>query len=161
MMTRHDWRRVSKWVFGTLIVAFALIQVVPVDRENPPVESEIPADEEVRAILRRSCYDCHSNETVWPWYSRIAPVSWLLARDVKEGREAMNFSTWNRYDEKERREMLKDSWDTVEDDEMPPPQYLPPHPEARLSAGDEEILREWSRSETRRSSGRGRGRGRR
>ncbi len=87
--------RIAKWAIAVLIIALVAIQLVPVDRTNPPVETEVPATVEVRSILRRACYDCHSNETVWPWYSRIAPISWLVARDVREGREKVNLSTWN------------------------------------------------------------------
>jgi hypothetical protein len=69
--------RVLKWSIITVGVLLVAIQLVPVDRTNPPVEEEAPASPEVRAVLRRACYDCHSNETVWPWYSRVAPMSWL------------------------------------------------------------------------------------
>ncbi len=86
-------RRIAKWTIAVLIIALVAIQLVPVDRTNPPVETEVPATVEVRSILRRACYDCHSNETVWPWYTRIAPISLLVARDVHEGREALNLST--------------------------------------------------------------------
>ena len=71
-----------------LIVCLVAAQFVPVDRTNPPVGQEIVAPAEVMTVLERACYDCHSNETVWPAYSRVAPVSWLVARDVQEGREA-------------------------------------------------------------------------
>ena len=76
------------------------IQFIPVKMSNPPVEEEISASPEIKAILKRACYDCHSHETIWPGYSQVAPVSWLLAWDVAEGREELNFSTWNRYGEK-------------------------------------------------------------
>lgn len=142
---RRIWR-IAKWAIAVLAVALALIQFVPVDRTNPPVETEVPATAEVRAVLRRACYDCHSNETVWPWYSRVAPVSWLAARDVHKGREELNFSTWNRLTTKEQVKALHESWETVEEGEMPMWFYLPTHPEARLSAQDRSILRAWSLS---------------
>jgi hypothetical protein len=72
---------------GALVMLLVAIQLVPVDRHNPAVESRVPASPEVRAILRRACHDCHSNETVWPWYSGIAPVTWLMSQDVHEGQE--------------------------------------------------------------------------
>jgi hypothetical protein len=121
------------------------MQLVPVERSNPPVEAEVPASAEIRSILRRACYDCHSNETEWPWYSRVAPVSWLVAHDVVEGREKLNFSTWNRLDTKKQVEALHESWEEVEEGEMPPWFYLPPHPDAELSPSDRAALREWSR----------------
>ena len=139
-------RRIAKWAIAVLTIALVVIQFVPVDRTNPPVETEVPATAEVRAVLRRACYDCHSNETVWPWYSRIAPVSWLVARDVHEGREELNFSTWNRLTTKEQIKALHESWETVEEGEMPLWFYLPTHSEARLSAQDRSVLRAWSLS---------------
>lgn len=142
-------RRAMKWLAGGFVVVFAAIQLVPGERTNPPVETEVPASEEVRLVLRRACYDCHSNETVWPWYSRIAPISWLLARDVAEGREALNFSTWNRLSHEKRVEAMHESWEEIEEGEMPPWFYLPPHPEARLSEEDRQLLRAWSGSTSR------------
>jgi hypothetical protein len=137
-------RRVALWTIGILTMAFVGIQFVPVERTNPPVEQEVPAPENVRQILRRACYDCHSNETAWPWYSRVAPVSWLIARDVTKGRAELNFSTWNRLSTKQQVEAMHESWEEVEEGEMPPWFYLPPHPDARLSAADRETLRRWS-----------------
>ncbi len=139
-------RRAVKWTAIVAIFAFVAIQFVPVDRTNPPVETEIPASPEVRSILRRACYDCHSNETVWPWYSRLAPVSWLIERDVRVGREELNFSSWNRYTTKQQTKNLKESWDQVAEREMPPWFYRPPHPDARLSQNDIDALRIWSKS---------------
>ncbi len=135
---------ILKWSAISLGVAFVAIQFIPVDRTNPPVEEEVPASPEVRAVLQRACYDCHSNETVWPWYSQVAPVSWLAVRDVREGREELNFSTWNRRTTKDRTKALHESWEEVEDGEMPLWFYLPTHPDARLSAADRSLLRAWS-----------------
>lgn len=142
-------RRIAKWVMVVLVIALGVSQLVPVDRTNPPVETEVPADAAARAVLRRACYDCHSNETVWPAYSRIAPVSWLLAHDVHEGRDELNLSTWNRYTTKQRLRKLKEVGKEVAEGEMPPWQYLPPHPEARLSADDRAVLGAWLQSLTR------------
>jgi hypothetical protein len=148
-------RRILKWAVPALIIALAAIQLVPVNRTNPPVETEVPATAEARAILRRACYDCHSNETVWPRYSRIAPVSWLVALDVRIGRKKLNYSTWNQYTEKRQIKKLKESWDEVAEGGMPPRIYLPAHPEARLSTDDKAVLRVWSQSmESRDSSAR-------
>lgn len=138
--------RIAKWLITVLAIVLVAIQFVPVDRTNPPVETEVPATPEVRAVLRRACFDCHSNETVWPWYSRIAPVSWLMARDVHEARGEMNFSTWNRLETKDQIEALHESWEEVEEEEMPLWFYLPLHPEARLSEQDRSVLRTWSLS---------------
>ena len=139
-------KRIAKWTIAVLVIALLVIQVVPVDRTNPPVETEVPAAAEVREVLRRACYDCHSNETVWPWYSRIAPVSWLVAHDVHEGREELNFSTWNRLTTRDQVKALHESWEKVEEGEMPLWFYLPAHPEARLSSQDRSVLHAWSLS---------------
>jgi hypothetical protein len=92
------------------------------------------------------CYDCHSNEPVWPWYSHVAPFSWLLARDVREGRAELNFSTWNRIATQQRVKKLKESWEEVAEGEMPPWFYLGVHRDAVLSAEDRSVLRDWALS---------------
>ena len=125
-------------------MVFVGIQFIPVTMNNPPVEEEILVTPEVKVILKRACYDCHSYETIWPGYSRVAPASWLLAWDVAEGREELNFSTWNRYGEKKRKKMIKEIWEEVEEGEMPPWFYLPFHPEAQLLDEDREVLRDWA-----------------
>ena len=127
-------------------ILLAGIQLIPVTMSNPPIEEEISTSPEIKAILKRACYDCHSHETIWPGYSQIAPVSWLLAWDVAEGREELNFSTWNRYDQKKRNKMIREIWEEVEEGEMPPWFYLPPHPEAQLSDQDHAVLRAWASS---------------
>ncbi len=137
-------KKMTLYAFLATVAALGLLQLIPVDRTNPPVEREIAAALPLKSILKRACYDCHSNETVWPWYSRVAPVSWLVAWDVKEGREELNFSTWNRYDAEQRGKKLRESWEEVEEGEMPPWFYVALHPEARLSDRDRQILRAWA-----------------
>jgi len=127
-----------------IILTLALIQFAPVERTNPPVGKEIIVPENVKVILRKACYDCHSNLTKWPWYSSIAPVSWLLISDVKEGREELNFTTWDRYPSKKQTTNRKKVWEEVNDGEMPLLPYRLLHPEARLSAVEKEQLRSWS-----------------
>ena len=128
------------------VIVLVGIQFIPVTMNNPPIEEEISVSPEVKAILKRACYDCHSHETIWPEYSRVAPASWLLAWDVAEGREELNFSTWNRYGQKKRNKMIKEIWEEVEEGEMPPWFYLPLHPEARLSDNDRVVLQAWAGS---------------
>ena len=137
--------RRSLWA---LIAIFLVIQLLPANRSNPPVESEIPAPPRVKNILQRACYDCHSNETRWPWYSAIAPMSWLVIYDVDEAREHMNFSTWNQYDDDERRDHLEEASEEVEDGNMPLWYYLPLHPDARLASEARETLHSWIRTQT-------------
>ncbi len=126
-------------LFGCLLavglIFLVLIQLVPYGRNhtNPPVTRELNLNDETRAILTRSCFDCHSNETVWPWYSNIAPASWLIQRDVDKGRSEMNFS------EGEGAE-ADDIAEVVREGEMPPLQYLLLHPNAKLSEAEKQVL---------------------
>jgi mono/diheme cytochrome c family protein len=126
-----------------LVVLLLLIQFVPVRRTNPPGGTATFAPPEAVAVFKRACFDCHSNETVWPWYSRVAPVSWLVAHDVKEGREKLNFSNWDLLEMKKRPKMMHEIWEMVEQGEMPLWYYLPAHPEARLSTADLGVIRAW------------------
>lgn len=123
--------------FGFLL----LIQIVPYGRNytNPPVVHEPSWDNpSTRALAKRACFDCHSNETVWPWYSRIAPVSWLVRHDVNEGRGELNFSDWlNGGREGERADKIRKAIGTGE---MPPLAYRVAHPEARLSDAEKQQL---------------------
>jgi hypothetical protein len=134
----------ARWTIATLGVAAVAIQFVPVDRTNPPVEGAVFAPAEVESVLRRACYDCHSNETNWPWYSHVAPISWLTAHDVHEGRDALNFSTWSALDRKAQLDAIGKSWEEVQDHDMPPWYYLPLHWNAHLSSEDRAVVRGWS-----------------
>lgn len=129
------------------LVAAVAIQFVPVDRDNPPVDFEIEAPDDVHAVLRRACYDCHSNETRWPWYSRVAPVSWLVARDVARGREDMNFSEWPVFDFEAQEHAFVDIHKQIDRRRMPLPIYVFMHPEAKLSEAERRLLLEWARVE--------------
>ena len=123
------------WILLGLMV---LIQLVPYGRShaNPAVAKEAPWDgAQTKALVRRACYDCHSNETAWPWYANVAPVSWLIQRDVNEGRSKLNFSEWNR---EQRR--AKDVAASIQEGEMPMSIYLPLHPAARLTPAETEAL---------------------
>lgn len=134
----------KRHVLVALVVLAIVIQFIPVERSNPPVTAPLETSPDLTAILRRACYDCHSNETVWPAYSRIAPLSWLIAHDVSEGREHLNFSTWGEYSAKKQAKLLKEIWEEVDEGEMPPFQYYPTHPEARLSKQDKGIIHVWA-----------------
>lgn len=136
-----------KWLLVLLLAGFAAIQFIPVQRTNPLVRGEVPAPPEVQTILRRSCYDCHSNLTRWPWYSNVAPASWLIARDVQKGRAEMNFTEWDDVDTKRQVEAMHESWEAVSEGEMPPWFYVGPHPRAQLANEDLTRLRAWSLSQ--------------
>ncbi|WP_145205293.1 heme-binding domain-containing protein [Planctomycetes bacterium Poly30] len=127
-----------------LFVLFLAIQLVPVDRANPPVTGDVDAPAEVKAILERSCYDCHSNAVKWPWYSYVAPVSFLVAHDVEEAREHLNFSEWDKRNESKRAKIREECFEECEQGEMPLPIYLIMHQEAKLSEADLAVLKAWA-----------------
>ena len=129
-----------------LLALLAAMQLVTCERTNPPITGELQAPPEVAALLRRACYDCHSNETTWPWYSRVAPVSWLVHRDVVEGRRHLNFSEWNSLPADKQAKRKKASAREVNSGDMPPWFYLPMHKNARLSDGDKALLQRWAES---------------
>ena len=130
------------------IIVLALIQLIPIDRDNPATDpsSEIVFDVEVKQIIQTACYDCHSNQTSWPWYSYVAPVSWLVAYHVHQGREEMNFSQWNLYSDKRMDRKLREIIEEIEEEEMPLPIYLLTHSEADIDANQREILINWANS---------------
>ena len=117
------------------IILFVVIQLIPYgkDHSNPPVVQEPTWDAETRAIAQKACFDCHSNEVVWPWYSNIAPVSWLIQHDVEEGRQHLNFSNWTGHDSHEVGEVVAEG-------EMPPPYYVLMHPNAKLTQAEKQTL---------------------
>lgn len=112
--------KIGVGVVAAIGLTTLLIQFVPVSRHNPPIVTDMPAPPAVKAILKRACYDCHSHETRWPWYTRIAPLSWMIAADVRVGRRVLNFSTWNQYPPHEQAEKQQLSWEEVQVYEMPP-----------------------------------------
>lgn len=121
-----------------ILIILLILQVIPVEavEKNPPVIAEPVWDSpQTREMFYRACGDCHSNETTWPWYSHIAPVSWLVTRDVKEGREKLNVSEWGMQENE-----VDEIREVIENGSMPPWFYLPAHPEARLSAQDKQAL---------------------
>ena len=129
-----------------LLAVLALAQLVPVTRDNPPVTADVGAPPAVAAVLRRSCYDCHSHETRWPWYAHVAPTSWLVVHDVHEGREHLDFSTWNAYPAKKRAKKLDDVVEAVTEGWMPYWPYLIVHRDARLAKADAEAIAAWARA---------------
>lgn len=127
---RRAVRKVALVGGAGLLVVFGAMQLVPYGwtKTNPPVTADAPwPNAEAEAIARESCYSCHSNETDWPAYSYVAPMSWLVRRDVEEGREALDFSEWGRDSEAD------DAAEEVEDGSMPPSQYTLVHRGARLT----------------------------
>lgn len=143
----------AKWFFGAAVLAVALLQLIQPDRTNPPVTagrdllaSNAPPAEIV-TLLRAACYDCHSHETRWPWYSRISPISWWVVDHVKDGRKHLNFSDWPHDRPKRARTHWRSSYDEVEAGDMPLASYTWLHPESRLSTGQRQALLDWAEQE--------------
>lgn len=132
-------KKVILWVIIGLVVLGLLIQLIPLPARgnNPPVTSEPPWDNpQTRLLAKRACFDCHSNETIWPWYSYVAPVSWLVYNDTMQGRSRVNFSEWTPGSQRGVGEIVG----IIQEGEMPPFIYLPMHPQAQLTAAEKQQL---------------------
>jgi len=140
-------RQLTYAVLVVMAASFVAAQFVAVTRTNPPAQGALVAPLQIAAILRRSCYDCHSNETRWPWYSHIAPSAWLIVRDVDLGRKEINFSEWGNYYPPTRQRKLAWMGRMLEEEKMPPWSYRLMHPGARLTEADRDALRRWIESE--------------
>jgi hypothetical protein len=146
-----------RWkIAGAIVSVFAgaqFVQPVSVSQtKQAPVLAGADAPEAVLRIVEKSCSDCHSWNTAWPWYSRISPLSWIMARDVERGRQFLNFSQWPDYSRAQKLAFAAAMASTANQRRMPPGPYLMMHPEARLSDSDRQTLKTWSRSEFRRLS---------
>jgi hypothetical protein len=146
-------RSVLKWVVIILVVSFVLIQFIRPARTNPPInpsqsiEASLQLSPQAAAIFNRSCNDCHSNKTVWPWYTNVAPVSWFLANHVNDGRRAMNLSEWGGYDKDKQSRRLRGMCEQVQAGEMPLSTYTPLHPGSKLSGDDVKTICDWANAE--------------
>jgi len=145
--------KIVKWVVIVLVCLFVLIQLRRPARTNPPVdesqtiEAHTQMPPQVKDILDRSCRDCHSNKTEWPWYTNVAPLSWWITDHVNQGRKDLNFSEWGKLDKDRQDKKLRQICDEVEDGAMPFPSYLPMHPNAKLSEQDKKTLCDWTAAE--------------
>ena len=134
----RSWKRIALLTAGGLVLLFALAQAIPYGRahRNPPVQAEPKWDSpRTRELAVRACFDCHSNQTTWRWYSNVAPVSWLVQRDVDSGRSAVNFSEWNR-----PQDGAGDLVEAVTGKSMPPWFYVLLHSNAKLTAAERQAL---------------------
>ncbi|HHH50693.1 MAG TPA: cytochrome C [Saprospiraceae bacterium] len=135
-----------------LIVFLVLAQFVRIDKTNPPVQAEndfinmMNASPNITAMLKTSCYDCHSYETKYPWYTNVAPVSWWIRAHINGAREELNFSEWGTYSDKRKKHKLEECAELIGEDEMPLKSYLLQHAEARLSAAQKTELVNWFKS---------------
>lgn len=138
------------YILGGFVLVVLIIQLIP--NELPSVSHDHAGDitktglvsQDVAVLLKTSCYSCHSNETVYPWYSYVAPSSWLVARDVREGREELNFSAWQDYDVSKMLGKLDDISSEVGEGRMPMKIYTLIHPSANLDATQRELIVAWA-----------------
>ena len=139
-------KRKLAWLFVALVTGFALLQLTNPPRTNPAVVGDLMARNapppQVAAMLHAACYDCHSSETRWPWYSRVAPMSWLIASDVKEGREHLNLSDWPN-DPERAVKRLENMRAEISSGEMPLKKYTKIHADARLTESQRKGLTDW------------------
>ena len=139
-------KRILRYVLIGFGVLFVAIQFIPVERTNPPVTGLVDAPEDVLTTLRRSCWDCHSNETEWPWYAYVAPMSLRVSQHVWMGREHVNFTEWDGYDAEERDEAYEDIAKVIDRGRMPLKDYLLVHRNAKLTTSDRKRLVSWAES---------------
>ncbi len=134
------------WAIPALLI---IIQLVRIDKNNPPADPEndylsiVNPPSETTQLIKASCYDCHSNHTRYPWYSNVAPVSWLLRNHIVEGRKHLNFSEWAAYDAEKQAHKTEECAEVIGEKEMPMKGYVWLHPEARLSDAQRQQMMEW------------------
>ena len=146
-------KKILKIALIVIVVAFVVGQFIRPDFTNPPVNASetlwastaVPDD--VHQVLVRSCNDCHSNESIYPWYAKITPSNWFLANHIAEARREMNFSVWNTYSPKKKMKKLEEVCEQLEQGEMPLPSYLWIHRDAVLSDSDKTLLCNWAKTE--------------
>lgn len=146
-------KKILKIIVVVLFVAFVAVQFYRPDRNTPPIveaetlEAATQIPENIEQILTRSCSDCHTNKTKYPWYSQIAPASIFLANHISEGRRSLNLSIWNTYETNRKRRKLDQVCEQITDGEMPLPSYLWIHRSAKLSDEDVKTLCDWADEE--------------
>jgi hypothetical protein len=149
-------RKVLKAIAALIFLMFAGVQLVRPERVNPPaaagqsLEEHARVSPEVAGVLQRSCMDCHSNRTDWPWYSNVAPASWFVVDHVNDGRRHLNFSRWGTYDRRRADNLLKEICATAQTGFMPLDSYTLVHRGARLAPSDVKTLCQWAGEEQRR-----------
>ncbi len=147
-------KKIIKWTVIVLFVAFACIQFIRPEYSNPPVteadtlQATTQVPENVEKIFVRSCNDCHTSKTIYPWYSNIAPLSWNIVNHINDGRRHLNFSVWNTYELRKKRKKLDEVCDQMTDGLMPLDQYLWLHRDALVSAEDIKAVCDWTKQES-------------
>jgi len=139
--------RIGSLILGVTAAVLVFIQLVPTGRSNPPERGALVIrDAAVADVFDRACADCHTNRTTWPWYSKVAPVSWWVVDHVEEGREHMNLSDWASLSTEDRDHAMEEVVEVMEEGEMPLRSYTWGHPEARLTDAERETLVAWARA---------------
>jgi hypothetical protein len=149
-------KQILKFTSVTLLLLLIALQFIRPAQTNPVSEprlalqarTTVPA--EVNAIFERACRDCHSNQTDWPWYSHVAPVSWLVADDVRIGRQQLNLSEWGKYNARQAEHKLEEICAVVQVGSMPPKAYLTTHPRAKLNETEIKAICAWTEAEQKR-----------
>lgn len=148
-----NFKRIAKISIVVGGVVFVLMQFIQPSRENPQTDAALSMSAEmnvpmnIQSLLDRGCKDCHSNQTVWPAYSYVAPVSWLVSHDVNEGRKYLNMSEWGKYKLSKKIQKLSGIYEAVSGGSMPLPKYIPLHPEANFTAAERDTLSRWAQQE--------------
>ena len=137
-------RKPLRVILIIFVLAIVVAQFVPVTRDNPPVGADFDGAVAVEQVLKKSCYDCHSNETIWPWYSYVAPASWLVASDVSEARKKLDLSDWGLMPSEKQARVAEAVWEEVAKGDMPLSQYLLMHSDAKPTDADKAVLRDWA-----------------
>jgi len=141
----------KKYIWGIILLVIIVPQLIPVEKpkNNDDLSNDLIANNEIpeniAEMLKTSCYDCHSNQIIYRWYADVAPVSWLVIRDVKEGRKELNFSNWEIMSKMDKAKILDDISEEVEEEEMPVPIYFITHSNAKLSNEERKSMVSWSK----------------
>jgi hypothetical protein len=143
-------KKLKKYSYLFFLLFVVVLQFIKPNTENPPedsskfVTSHLQIPDMVFSRLEKSCFDCHSNRTVWPWYSRISPIVYLINHDVAGGRKHLNFSEWGNYDKKRMIKKLEEIESEIRENEMPPAIYPSMHSDAKLSESDRKMIGDWA-----------------
>lgn len=135
-------KKILLWVVGV----FAIIQFIPIDRTNKPIDKKqnfvdvLQTPESIKQTLKNACYDCHSNEVKYPKYAYVAPISWSVKQHINKGRRNVNFSEWSSYNREQKEHIIDEVIETTESKEMPLKGYIPMHPEANLTDAQRKVF---------------------
>lgn len=132
-----------KIIVAVLAVILVFMWVITPAKTNPSDSGLIESPPEIQTILKRSCFDCHSNHTAWPWYSYVPPLSYFVVNHVVEGREHFNFSEWTTYSSKKQADLLEECVEEIEKGKMPLKPYLLTHSDAKMTANNIQLIKTW------------------